>query len=667
MKKILISLLIILTMVSGMFVFATENITPNTVLDDTLETNQETPTATTATVPTVTVTPSPTPSPTPVPTPIETPSVTAPFTFSATTADGKTDMIQGEVDGLKLVFKVKPNGKEDFTLVKIVNKDTGVSYNINKDISKGASPWSGEYDAFFNTTDVDKTVTFELLWKDFTGSDRITTTIFKINVARPMLTVTVTPVDAIVPGAPIVIKYHVQNTGNVTLKKVLLQDPTAAFLNNQLLFSAEEFLAPGQMFEREATISLDGEATLAPSVTFWYKDDSYTVKGNELLLSAQEVIPTITLTCDSYVASQKGGMHRFKYTITNTTQIPLTDIYVYDSDASDAGIVTGPLNLAVGETYNGTYEIPVYKSGYYKFKIHYSYAGAEEEKQQFAKTDLPIRLPNEVFIDVIRTNPETITAPGKITFTLLIENGTADDLRNVAIEEESGLFKRIELNRSIPAATSSGSTQFQYDVTVDVQPETKVVQFNLHYTINGELSIINTSYSINFIGALETAPPSSEVQTPIISTPTIPVGKDKDNGIGWWIWILLFLLIFFIVLVIILIFIKSRTSAQTANISVKRKIANDFDDFNYEDYEDLDDSELDALLDEAELSETAATAAVIEEVADVTEDAEEPEGKVNDVTAAILKTDNIVQNEEFSTDFNDEVDDEGVKIFKSKK
>ncbi len=662
MKKFLISLLIILTIVTSSFAYATELTNPSQDLDDNLG-GTPTPTPTATVTATAVVTSSPTPSPTPV----KTPSVDAPFSFSVATADGKTDIIQGEVQDLKLTFKVVPNGTEDFTLTKIVNKDTGTSYDIKKDISKTDSVWTETFKVSFNPTDNNKSVTFELQWEDFSGNkDRKTTAIFKVNVAAPMLTIAVTPVNAIVPGAPITVKYHVQNTGNVTLKNVLIQDPTAAYLNNDIIFSPEEFLVPGAMFEREATITLDGEATLSPSVTFWYKEDSYTVKGTELLLTAQEVIPTITLTCDSYTVAFKGASHLFRYTITNNTQVNLTDIYVYDGDGDDAGVVNGPFNLAVGETYNGTYEIPIYKSGYFKFKIHYAYEGAEAEKKQFAKTDLPLRLPNEVFFDIVRVTPEQISEPGEMVFILLIENGTAYDLNNVAIEEEYGLFNRIELNKPVSAASGNVAGQHQEEIRVNVPAETKVIQFNLHYMINGELSIINTSYD-NIFTAVTTTPEIT-VTPSAIPTPQI-IEDNDDNGLGFWIWILVFLLILLIILVIILIFIKGKNSNPPEVISVKRKMKDAFDDFDYDEYADLDDSELDALLNEAELAENSANAVPL----GTTEvlDNEESNGQMHNVTAAILSPDEPIQtkdlNEEFSTEFDDEVDDEGVKIFKGKK
>lgn len=660
MKKIFISLIVILALVSNLMVCASELTSPNVEFEGPITTNEvstspsDEPTVTTA-VPSASQTPLHTP--TPAPTPKVTPSIDAPMTFTVTTSEGKTEIIQGEADNLHFNFKVLPKGTEDFTLNKIVNKDTGIEYKINKEISKNSSGWADSFLVSFNHTDVNKSVTFELQWTDFSGnSNRKTTASFKINVAVPQLSITTTPIGAIVPGAPITIKYHIQNTGNVTLKNVLLQDSTVAYLNSSVVFSTEEFLVPGAMFEREATVTLDGEATLAPSVTYSYKDNSYTTNGTPLTLTAQDVIPTITLECDSYVVSYKGASHRFSYTITNTSAVVLTDVYVYDSDASDAGVVNGPITIAIGETYTGTYEIPVYKSGYYKFKIHYSYEGADAEKIQYAKTDKALRLPNEVFIDIVRVTPETLAGPGEMIFTVLIENGTADDLRNVAIEEEYGLIERIELNTPISAAVGATPTQFQREIKVLIPEGTPVVQFNLYYTINGELSIINTSYDIIFTGDSTSAPEVTSKVTPI-PTPQYKNEGHDDSKLDWWIWLLIFLLIFLIALIIILIFVKGRNNAQTADVYVKRKMANAFDDFDYDQYADLDDNELDALLDEAETAEILETT--------------DSDFAVNGVTAAILSNDNNLpnneMNEEFSTEFDDEIDDEGVKIFKSKK
>lgn len=642
MKKLFISLLIVLVITANIFVQATENITPE-LASPIITTPKATPPDDELETPSVTATPTAKPSDKP------------PFTFTVTTADGKNEIIQGENSDLQLVFNITPNKTEDFTILKIENYSTG-SYPLDSErfVNKNSSTVSYTENVYFDPVTSDQTVSFILHWEDFAGNSRKTSASFKIKVAVPKLTVTATPDGPVVPGAPVVIKYHIANVGNVPVKNILLQDPTAAFHSSNVIFSPEDSLVPGAVFERQATIVIDGEITLSPTVTYFYNGNSYSADGAEEKLSATEVIPTLSLSCDKFTADYKGALHEFSYTITNTTEVKLINVYVYDGDGEDAGVIEGPFEIEPGAVYTGEYKTVVDKSGYYKFKITYSYEGADGEKEQTAKTEQPLEIPNEILFTVEKATPEKLDDSGKMTFTLLVKNPTSNELRNVTIEEFTGLIDTIKLPNAIPASYGANVTLFRYEVPVSIPTEATQVQFFLNYTINDEAFTLNTSYDIEYVGSLGEVTPTPDTQLTPAVTHTPSIGNENDNRFDYkllLIFLLIFLFIFLLVFIIVLFILKNKKDAKTANISVRRKMTDAFDDFD-DDILDADDFDSPDVI-----------------VAPIVENAEqEPEdGEINNVTSAILDAHSIEENQEFSTEFNDEVDDEGVKIFKSKK
>ena len=644
MKKIFICLLLSLALIMNVFVQATEVDAPTNA----------TPTSEITVTPTETPTPTDEPTEAPVATPKVTPSAVAPFTFSVTTVDGKKESLYAG-SSLSLIFKVAPKGTENFKISKIVNDDLGFPYEYSNETIDGTSVWQKSEDVHFNEATSDKNVTFTLHWQDFDGNERKTTATFKLIVAKPKLTVSASIEGAVVPGAPTVIKYHIANVGNVTVKNVLLQDPTAAYLDNSIIFSPEEILAPGAIFERQASIVLDGEATLSPSVSFLYNNETFTASGESVKLIATDVIPVLTLSCDKLIADYKGAMHTFNYTITNTSQVVLKNVYVYDGDDETAGVVDGPFDIEVGAVHTGTYQTQVDKAGYYKFKITYSYDGADGEKQQSAKTDEAIKLPGDIYMEIVKATPEKLDDTGEMTFTILVSNGSGAELKNLAIEEESSLIDRIELDSTIPPATDTSPSQFKYDVTVKIPTEATFVQFNLRYTINDELFIINAGYPIEYIGGT-TTPEATPTEVIVIATPTITPVDNESNFDLILLLLLIFLIIFILLFIIIFIILKNKKNAKTMNISVKRKITTALDDFDDEDFEDFEDfdEEGNPIVTEDNLDETTTFTVpplVVEDVAD------DDDGDVNSITSSILSNDEISP---------DDFDDEGVKIYKKK-
>lgn len=558
--------------------------------------------------------------------PAQTPSPTPPMDFTVTTQNGDQVVFDKTNQNFTVTFTVSgKNGgfSENFTIDKIVNKSSGYSYTINKVISVGDDTWKYVADVSFSPTDVGTSVEFWLYWTDFAGnSNRIQKAAVKVLAPVPQLSIeAVVDSTSAAPGTLMQVKYVIKNTGNVPVKNILIKDKAVSDINGLDTFTTDDYLSVNGTIIKFVSFLLDGELTLAPAVTFTYDGKGYENAGEQVKLISEEVMPEVSLTCDSYVVAQKGSKHTFNYYITNTSPVKITNIRVYDSDSSNANLVEEIESLDISQSASGSFSVPIEKSGFYKFKIVYTYNGADGDKTLSAKTDKSLKLPNEVYLQVSKVEPDAITEPGQVTFTLLIENSTNYELRDLVITEETGLFDKVTLsNIIIPAMKNGQPGQYTYTIDVNIPKDETTVLFNLGYSINDEHSTINTSYDINFIKA--TSEPT-DTNTPV------PVNDDDNNAILWIVLIIIFLLII-LALIIVLIILKNRNSKKPVSTS-RRKMNSGFDDEDG-DYE-LDD---DFYIDENEIEE--------------------------------LDVDSL--NEEFANELDngldDELDDDGVKIYKRK-
>mgnify|MGYP001029896619 CR=1 FL=1 len=530
-----------------------------------------------------------------------------PFYLAATPGDNVSEIIIPKKDGsctasvdFILTSKSATGFGEKITLVSLTNTSSGTTTNLGIQLNANDRKWSYSLENHpFRSIDAGKTIVFELDWIDSSGTDRKTSCEINIKAAAPAVSIYV-DVDktSVIPGGAVVIKYEVINTGNVPLSYVtILDEEITEILGKSYIYSntrSNETLAVGGSIQESVLIELDQTVVSKPIVTYAYIESGQT-EGKETTITVNEVVPELTLTCDNYSVSEKGEKHKFNYTIKNTSEeIDLTNIYVYDSDASNASVVYGPFTLAAGQSYSGSYEIPIMTSGFYKFKVIYSYNGSDEPKEISAKTEKAIKLPNDVSFTIESISPEVITEAGDVTFTLLIENGTASMLQNITITEENKLMDPVNIDVIIPAASNGTNGKLTKDVTVNIKESGTKLRFVLTYKIDGETSTLKTSYDIVFNDIL--TPPTATVA----ATEAPPT---ESKGIPTFVWILIGILVLILIAtgIVLLILFKNRAAAKKNTKSIYRKINDDSFDENAdfsetdssEEYEDMNDTDYD--------------------------------------------------------------------------
>ena len=514
-----------------------------------------------------------------------------PLIFVVASATGN-DIILGGENGYTapLVFSVEaansteenPGFGQEITLVKIENTSTKQVFDL-ADIHLSAEDTSYLVPAAltnavkFREIDAGKQVVFTLTWKDAEDKQHTTDTVLSLMAATPSVEIRVTPDQlSVVPGTVVSIVYEVVNTGNVPLQYLTIADSEiCSLINRPYVYTATlstDVLNPGETKAETVMVELDASIHLQPEVSFAYNSKAYSQAGPAADIAVTEVLPTLTLSCDNYSVAEQGALHTFKYTINNTSPVQLFNIYVFDSDGADAVMVAGPLTLDPGQSYSGTYELAVNTKGFYKFKVLYSYDGASQPQELFAKTDKELKLPNDVSLTIQSITPDTITAPGEVTFALQLENGTLSNLKNIVITEENGLMVPRNLNIIIPAAAGGISSKYPLTVTVDVPATGTNVNFILSYSIDGETATTQAAYTVNFSPVNPTAAPEATA-TPSLATeePTDPVEEERSSLL---IWILVGVLILIVIAILIILLLPQKNDPEPIT-HVRRKMVNE--------------------------------------------------------------------------------------------
>ena len=528
-----------------------------------------------------------------------------PFYLTATPGDSVSEIIIPNKDGsytasvdFILTSKSATGFGEKITLVSLTNTSSGKTTELDISLDSSLSRWTYSLKNHpFRAIDAGKTIVFELNWRDSSGADRKSSCEISIKAASPAVSITV-DIDktSVIPGGAVRLKYEVINTGNVPLSYVtILDDQIAKLLGKSYIYSntrSNESLAVGHSIEESILIELDQTIVSKPVVTYAYIESGKT-EWKETTITVEEVVPELTLTCDNYSVAAKGDKHKFNYTIKNPSQeLDLTNLYVYDSDTANASVVYGPFTLAAGQSYSGSYEIPVSSSGFYKFKVTYSYSGADDTKEISAKTEKALKLPNDVSFTIDSISPETITEAGDVTFTLLIENGTASMLQNITITEENKLMDPVNIDVIIPAASNGTQSKFTQDVTVNIKESGTKLRFVLTYKMDGETSTLKTSYDVVFNDIL--TPPTATIAA---TEPPI----EENKGLPTFVWILIGILVLILIAtgIVLLILFKNRAAAKN-NKSIYRKVNDDIfdesseEDGNFSDEEAYDKENFDA-------------------------------------------------------------------------
>ncbi|MBP5662177.1 MAG: hypothetical protein J6X30_03360 [Clostridia bacterium] len=515
----------------------------------------------------------------------------APFTMTVTTQDG-TDPVIGGHNKYKLNLKFVIASRNavfgnaiTFDRLEWANG----SLTLNKTVSAEENKLIlSDQLISFREVDDGKTVTFRLYWHTEEESNPEPLNVdFKLIAQDPSLTVrAVVQQTSVAPGSDVTILYEAQNIGNVPVQYVTIyDDDVCSLLQIRFIDTMEreaDRLAPGETFSKSVTLKLDSTLKIKPYITYFY-EKRLDETGEETQIAVNEILPTVSLTCETYSVANKGDTMHFSYTIHNTSPVPLTNVRVYDADSSEANLVNTPFDLDPDAVFKGSFDAVITRSGFYKFKVNYTYEGADGDLEISAKTERSIRIPSEVSFKITGISPNTISEPGNMVFSLTVENAGSTELTDLSITEENGLMEPLSLNIIIPGSINGKNGELTRSVTVHIPTTGTKLKFNLGYRIDGEYATTNTTYTVDFDQPLQT-PETSE------SAPTPAAQDSQTSSTLYWILFGLLLLLLIAGAIVFLLILRHRFSPDD-NRPVYRRIDAGFDETDEADYLYNDPSE----------------------------------------------------------------------------
>ena len=204
------------------------------------------------------------------------------------------------------------------------------------------------------------------------------------------------------------------------------------------------------------------------------------------------------------------------------------------------------------------------------------------------RSDKQIILPADVLFKITDISPKTITESGYVTFTLSVENGTANMLENLTISEKNNLFAPVSLNVSIPSAIGTKKSTTSKEISVLINSDKTNLNFILSYAVDGARKTIELPYEINFNTSLE---------VPEDDTPQKNNGENDNNSLLIWILICVCILIIIALAIILLFIFRSRAKDEKPTPTTRRRVVSNYDEDDYDDdndyYEDEPEDELD--------------------------------------------------------------------------
>ncbi|HEY5912850.1 MAG TPA: hypothetical protein VJA21_19840 [Verrucomicrobiae bacterium] len=170
------------------------------------------------------------------------------------------------------------------------------------------------------------------------------------------------PAIAVPPGGTLVYTGRVVNIGNITLNNVVVQN-SLCDSSNKVVFMASSLL-PGQTTNFTGSYTVPGDCCTVTDTLLAQGTDACT--GSNLTDTATSMCPVqfaprlkITKQCPALPVAT-GQVLKYTGTITNTGNITLTEVLVYNSISGRQQPVLGVAALAPGETltYTSEYDVP---------------------------------------------------------------------------------------------------------------------------------------------------------------------------------------------------------------------------------------------------------------------------------------------------------------------
>jgi gliding motility-associated-like protein/uncharacterized repeat protein (TIGR01451 family) len=393
-------------------------------------------------------------------------------------------------DQITYTFTVTNTGNVPLTNVTIADPKVTVSGGPIATLAVGATN-SNTFSATYTLTQADitagsftntATVKGTYNGQDYTATDSDTKTFVmpSISLVKTGTYVDNTPVGTYNAGDQITYTFTVTNTGNVPLTNVTIADPKVTVVGGPIATLAvgatnsNTFTATYTLTQADITA---GSFTNTATVTGTYNGQDYTATDSD---TKTFVMPSISLIkTGTYVDNTPVGTYNagdqitYTFTVTNTGNVPLTNVTIADPKVNVSG---GPIaTLAVGatnsNTFTATYTLTqaditagsftntATATGTYN---NQPYTGSDSDTQNFPRPSISL-VKTGTYVDNAPVG--TYNAGDQITYAFTVTNTGNVPLTNVTITDPKVTVVGGPIATLAAGATNSSTFTATYTLT----------------------------------------------------------------------------------------------------------------------------------------------------------------------------------------------------------
>lgn len=323
----------------------------------------------------------------------------------------------------------------------------------------------------------------------------------------------------------IVVRYDITNSGTVSLLNVTIEENKDIYKKKQTI----EELKPGQTAKIEYPVTM-GKKDLTSSATITYKAENNS-KTQTYKVEKQTIKYGVPSLEASLKASAKGtvvnGTVTLTLTLKNSGSVDYSDIRVTDATLGD---VFANQELKAGKTLELTKEVTIPENMEYQFSVTATdESGSETTIATEAVSVTAVDPADALTLNVTATPDQTevYEQPGRVRFTITVENGSNVEAKNVQIAHGNTTIYTFDSIAAGESRTISRdfalSMAGKYRFTVSAQDP-------LESTLTFESNESQIAFSVPTPAPATPTPAPDPTPEPTFAAATIPPIRDASVG-----------------------------------------------------------------------------------------------------------------------------------------
>lgn len=231
-------------------------------------------------------------------------------------------------------------------------------------------------------------------------------------------------------GDQITLSYTVQNDGQLPIENVLIQDTLVGEVGTV------ERIEPGERKRLNVRVQVTQSCSSQPTLTYDCAGQSYTETRSAESISLADVNLQVRLEADK-TSVAPGEMVTLRLLLTNQGDVRLYGLHGSEPVLGEMGSLVSA--LAPGEEYTVTRTVQMKSTGTFQFTVEGSSdTGGAISVQSNEMSVLVTPVAAEIQLSLRAEADQTeLYGPGKVAFSLYVDNECSLELRNVSLSEET--------------------------------------------------------------------------------------------------------------------------------------------------------------------------------------------------------------------------------------